>query len=216
MSRLPPALQPGLAAFFDSLAARRRMEQKQLAKALQSRKIIAFLNSWQRYLTADKRKQGVDADLMIADLAGRIIHRRFKRVMRDGQALDAATPDETVHRLRIQCKKLRYAIEFFSSLYPTGKITQLVKQLKGLQDILGDFNDLSVQQQMLQGALKDLKSEQGQQRIGIAAALGGLMQSLFAEQQELRGHFTEAFVLFSDPENMALYRELFHSAQEAA
>ena len=198
------------------MSARRRMEQKQLAKALQSRKIIAFLNSWQRYLTADKRKQGVDADLMIADLAGRIIHRRFKRVMRDGQALDAATPDETVHRLRIQCKKLRYAIEFFSSLYPTGKITQLVKQLKGLQDILGDFNDLSVQQQMLQGALKDLKSEQGQQRIGIAAALGGLMQSLFAEQQELRGHFTEAFVLFSDPENMALYRELFHSAQEAA
>lgn len=216
LSRLPAALQPGLTAFFDSLADRRCTEQKRLAKALQSRKFTALLHGWQRYLAANKRKRGLDADLMAVDLASRIIHRRFKRVMRDGQALEAATPDEVVHRLRIQCKKLRYAIEFFGSLYPADKIARLVKQLKGLQDILGDFNDLSVQQQMLQSALKELKSSQEQQGVEIAAALGGLMQSLFTEQQELRGHFTEAFVLFSDPENTALYRELFRSTQETA
>jgi hypothetical protein len=35
------------------------------------------------------------------------------------------------------------------------------------------------------------------------------MQSLFQEQQELRGHFTEAFTQFSDPDNTALFNRLF-------
>ena len=212
-TRLPPVLQPGLAVFFDDLARRRAQEHKRLAKALASRKHRATLTGWRAYLAADRRKKGSDADLPVTDLAGRMIHRRFKRVMRDGQALDAATPDEAVHRLRIQCKKLRYAIEFFGSLYPADKISLLVKQLKGLQDVLGDFNDLSVQQRMLETALQQVHPTQGA-GVEVAAALGGLLQSLFAEQRELRDHFTEAFARFSAPENAALYRELFRGGRE--
>lgn len=216
-ARLPVALQPGLAAFFEDLAHRRTQEQKRLAKALASRQHRATIAGWRNYLAGKRRKKGIDADRPAVELAGRIIHRRFKRVLRDGQALDAATPDEAVHRLRIQGKKLRYAIEFFGSLYPAGKITLLVKQLKELQDLLGDFNDLAVQQRMLQTTLQELRSTQGQRSsLEIAAALGGLLQSLSAEQQVLRGHFTEAFVHFSAPENAAMYRELFRVRRETA
>jgi hypothetical protein len=50
----------------------------------------------------------------------------------------------------------------------------------------------------------------------LAAALGGLMQPLYQQQQELRSHFAEAFDQFSDPATTALFRELFRKQQEPA
>ena len=40
-------------------------------------------------------------------------------------------------------------MEFFSSLYPQDIFSQLLKPLKAVQAILGSFNDLSVQQELL-------------------------------------------------------------------
>jgi CHAD domain-containing protein len=214
LARLPASLQPGMRSFFAELVTRRQVEQKKMARALQSKKNKAILNSWKRYLSSEDRKPAPLAEMAVDDLAGQIIFRRFKRVMKDGQALAAATPDEDVHALRIQCKKLRYTIEFFGSLYPATKIQKVVRQLKKLQDILGVFNDLSVQQQMLRHTLEGL--ETGSRRhLEQAAALGGLLHSLFSEQQELRTHFAEAFARFSDPENTALFVELFTSRGES-
>ena len=49
------------------------------------------------------------------------------------QKMDAHTPDELVHELRIQCNKLRYLMEFFMNLYSGKTIKPLIKSLKGLQ-----------------------------------------------------------------------------------
>ena len=89
----------------------------------------------------------------------------------------------------------------------------LLRQLKKLQDILGTFNDLSVQQQLLQHTLGGLNA-QSRGSLETAAALGGLMQSLFIEQQALRTHFAETFALFSDPENTSMVSTLFGKKQE--
>jgi CHAD domain-containing protein len=213
LARLPPALQPGLLVFFAELTLRRQSEQKKMVRALRSKKSRTILTAWKRYLAADDREPAPAAGTAVKHLAGRLIFRRFKRVMRQGTALDAATPDFEIHRLRIQCKKLRYAIEFFSSLYPSEEMQLMVRQLKQLQDILGTFNDLSVQQQMLHRFLEGLGFRL-RRNLELAAALGGLMQSLFVEQQELRGHFAEAFAQFSDPENTALFHKLFRGKQE--
>lgn len=213
LARLPAALQPGLRIFFADLAIRRQIEHKKMARALQSKKSRAILNRWQRYLASDEREPGSKAGMAVGKLAGRVIFRRFKRVMQDGQALDAATPDQEIHRLRIQCKKLRYAIEFFSSLYPAEEVQQIVRQLKKLQDILGAFNDLSIQQQMLRRSLEGLRTGSSR-NLELAAALGGLLQSLFHEQQGLREHFAEAFTQFSDPANTALFHKLFRKIQK--
>jgi len=213
LARLPPALQPGLNRFFAELAGRRQIEQKKLVRVLRAKKSKAILAAWQGALHNQDRQPAPLAGMPVGELAGRIIVKRFKRVLRDGKALNTATPDAEVHRLRIQCKKLRYAIEFFSSLYPKDEIQKLVRHLKKLQDILGSFNDLSVQQEMLRLNLAKQRGE-SRRNLELAAALGGLMQSLFQEQQALRGHFTEAFDQFSDPETMALFHQLFRKKQE--
>ncbi len=208
LNRLPPALQPGLRDFFVALRRRRQLEQKKLVRVLRSKKTMAVLDAWQRTLAQADRQAAPRADMPVQELAGRIVTKRFKRVLRDGQALHADSPDADVHRLRIQCKKLRYAMEFFGSLYPRQEMQQLVRHLKKLQEILGDFNDLSVQQDMLRSALAALRGGSAQ-TLATAAALGGLMQSLFQEQHELRSHFVEAFEQFGDPETMALFHQLF-------
>ena len=212
-ARLPPRLQEGLADFFGRLALRRGRELKKLTRALQSRRARKILSAWEKFLVSEENRPDTGTDVPVIDLAGKIIYRRYKQVLRAGQALTATTPDEEVHRLRIQGKKLRYAIEFFSSLYPPDDIQTVVRQLKKLQDVLGDFNDLSIQQQLLERSIDDLQPE-SRRSLKLAAALGGLMHSLFQEQLQVRDHFASIFTHFSSEENIALFTGLFKPIKE--
>lgn len=56
---------------------------------------------------------------------------------------------EQLHELRIACKKLRYSIEMFGSLF--GKTAGFVESLSELQDILGALNDIVVAHRLLDG-----------------------------------------------------------------
>lgn len=62
---------------------------------------------------------------------------------------DAVTPYATLHALRIQCKYLRYTVEFTHHLLGSA-IDPLLQQLKLLQELLGDLNDAVVATQMLE------------------------------------------------------------------
>jgi CHAD domain-containing protein len=70
---------------------------------------------------------------------------RFARVRGYEAVLGDLEPalEETLHPLRIDCKRLRYTLEFVRHLLvPEGE--KLIKQLKKLQDHLGDLNDAAV------------------------------------------------------------------------
>lgn len=211
LARLQPQLRPALEAYFADISRQRRKAQRNLARYLSSGKLERFLADWERFLNAaDQADQtkGPLADKPIAILAGRIIRKHSKKVLADGHNLSAATPDAEVHQLRIECKKLRYSMEFFSSLYAQDAFSQVLKPLKAVQSILGSFNDLSVQQDLLLETIgtmqvrKDADAER-------AAALGALMQSLFEEQQPLRDHFAEVFATMSSEAQLELIASLF-------
>src|SRR5262249_51583878 len=72
---------------------------------------------------------------------------RGRRERRGGGVVESpAAPNR--HKLRIQSKKLRYAAEFFATLFTTKRAVKRRKQflsaLECLQDGLGDLNDISV------------------------------------------------------------------------
>nr|WP_321467515.1 CHAD domain-containing protein [uncultured Desulfobulbus sp.] len=210
LDRLPPSLQPGLELFFKDLYKQRQAEQNTLSRRLRTKEIATLFDDWQRCLELDDLHPAPVAHVPIKEVADPIIHRHHKKVLRCGFNLDTTTPDEEVHRLRIQCKKLRYSMEFFNSLYPQEQLQGIIKHLKKLQDILGIFNDLSVQQTMLRDALSSMNGKTASKdQVAIAAALGGLMQSLYQEQLALRGQFKEAFAQFSDAETTDLCHQLF-------
>ena len=207
-ARLPEHLQEGLHYFFEDLAKRRRFEQKKLVRTLGSPRYKKIINDWAHYLEQDDPPETANALVPVAKPANRIIFKRFKRVLADGAAITPGSPDEDLHRLRIQGKKLRYCLEFFSSLYPERDMKKLIKQLKELQNNLGDFNDLSVQQEMLQQYLAGVKPGTIKSR-KLSAAIGGLLTNLYHEHKQVRSHFEEHFKRFAARENVRLYKKIF-------
>jgi CHAD domain-containing protein len=66
----------------------------------------------------------------------RAVAKAARRAKRSGLVSD-------FHRLRIRCKRLRYSLEFSAELYD-GRTSRYVKQLTGLQDLLGLLQDAEV------------------------------------------------------------------------
>ena len=59
-----------------------------------------------------------------------------------------------LHALRIELKRLRYTLEFFSEVLGS-ELSRVIKEIKGLQDHLGDLNDADVACNMLSEILKN-------------------------------------------------------------
>lgn len=208
-NQLPETLRAGLVPFFASLVRRRNTELKVLVTALRGARFQGILTEWPYLLEEpDVTSPGGKRDIPIAALAGTIIRKRFRRILCDGRKINDETREGELHRLRIQCKKLRYSLEFFASLYDLGQMKQLIRQLKMLQNNLGDFNDLSVQQEMLLVYLFQMKEGQPDSRQS-AAAIGGLICELSRQHQWVRDHFEETFSHFCRADNMALYHKVF-------
>ena len=210
-ARLPEHLQEGLHYFFADLAKQRSREHKKLVKSLQGKRYRSIMDDWQNYLEDnDEDNQGIARQTATSVLAAKIITKRFQRILRDGKRIHRETPDEELHRLRIQGKKLRYSLEFFSSLYPEQEMKTLIKQLKLLQNNLGDFNDLSVQQEMLEHYLAAMKPGTVTSK-KLSAAIGGLLTNLYHEQRRVRTDFSDTFKRFTNKKNLSLYCTLFTS-----
>ena len=205
---MPPLLFAGLVTLFQELSTRRQREQQRLVRGLTAPRYKQILQDWQRVLDADNLEPTANSDRPIIDLARQIITGNFRRIQRDGRNIDRNTPDEKLHRLRIQCKKLRYNLEFFRSLFPEEEIGLLIKQLKRLQDNLGDFNDLSVQQEMLTRYLAAIKPG-SRKKLELGAAIGGLVTNLFHEQQRVRKKFHRIFKRFTSGSTRRLFASLF-------
>jgi inorganic triphosphatase YgiF len=94
----------------------------------------------------------------ILGFAGDVLRRCDRRLRRAGKRSEELTLDD-LHELRIEAKKIRYAIEFFKSLYPQGPVKKHVKRLVEIQDCLGAVNDSA----MCHDLLKELR---------VGAALG--------------------------------------------
>jgi CHAD domain-containing protein len=84
-----------------------------------------------------------DLDMPVSVFTSQMLDRRYRQVCRRGRHLRALTVEQR-HALRIAAKKLRYAAEFFSGLYP-GKLTKrYIRALSYLQDEFGALNDQAV------------------------------------------------------------------------
>jgi CHAD domain-containing protein len=151
-----------------------------------------------------------NADLPIIDLARKRIYAKYRRTVKDGNLILDDTKDEMLHLLRIECKKLRYLLEFFSSLFPRKKVNVLIEQLKKLQDNLGDFNDFCIQEEYLLKIAEELPTTD-QQAKKTLVAIGSLIGTLDEKKQAAKDAFAKTFTDYASPANKRLFRELFTS-----
>lgn len=214
-SMLPERLHPGLNGFVLGLKDLRKREFKAMKRHLKSPRFSRLLKDWQIYLESRVEEPSETVEVRLCrKFAAKAVKKRFKRIIRKGSECGPESPDASLHALRIEGKKLRYLLEFFRSLFPPEEIDLLVKHLKRLQNNLGEFNDLSVQQAMLGTFRSPRRTEDTEQLLSVAAALGGLITHLADRQQRVRGEFEETFADFAGEENRNLLQAIVDAGRQ--
>jgi CHAD domain-containing protein len=156
---------------------------------------------WREFLAAaaappaakKKTKRSAAAE-PVRDLAGKRIESVYRRMVRDGRAIDDTSPAQALHDLRKRGKELRYLLELFGGLWPAKQVRPMVNALKGLQDVLGRHQDREVQAANLRAMAPDLATQDDGAHALLA--LGALIDRLQAEQHEARDQFAERFSAF--------------------
>jgi CHAD domain-containing protein len=207
---LPAPLQPHLEPMREFLADHYDATQKKLARALGSAKFKSLLKSWRAFLEAPVPERSTVPNAMrpTKEVADACIWRMYRRVRKEGRAITAHSPVEELHELRKSCKKLRYLLEFFRSLYPKKQVRGPIKMLKVLLDNLGKFQDLAVQADHLRGMAQQMRDE-GRAETDTLLAMGVLVGDLFNRQEQARVEFAQIFAAFDTEDRKVLFRQLF-------
>lgn len=196
------------------LERHQRTAQRRLVRDLDSPRYARLRRDYAAWLTqlAPGETELPDARRGAPAVAGARIARAYKRVVRDGRRIDDDSPPESLHELRKDAKRLRYALECFGSLFPAEPVQALVRDLKGLQDCLGEFQDCEVQAGTLRGHAEDLaRAEAG---AGTLLAMGALVEQLAERQHRARTAFHTRFARFDTPANGSVVRTVFAKATD--
>ena len=89
-------------------------------------------------------------DRTIAAYAAEVLDRRVKKARKQGKQLSDLDPGQR-HKLRIRIKKIRYAADFFGSLYRNSDQNELAgfsARLKRIQSALGSLNDFMAHREL--------------------------------------------------------------------
>jgi triphosphatase len=142
---LPAALEEhgdaALAARLKRRVARRRSREREAAReALRAgAHALALLEISQWIAHAEPAADPAPRSTLV-ELAARIIRKRRKRLFTRALMLGSADCAEQ-HRVRIDAKRLRYALDALGSLFRPKPLEPFAATVEALQDVLGDCND---------------------------------------------------------------------------
>ncbi len=207
---LPAVLHDDIDPLFDYIGKQRSVSLRKVIRNLNSNKYRKIMQNWEAFLNEPQHDlvSGSNAIVPVFELASKRIYKQYIDVVKAGNRYFEDRDDEKLHKLRIQCKKLRYLIQFFANLFPPKKISILVEQLKKLQDVLGDYNDLSVQVNYLIEVAKEMPANLSRLNKTLVA-IGSLIGEMETKRQSVKASFAETFMHFSSRQNQKLFRELF-------
>ena len=124
-----------------------------MRKALHSARYARLTLGWLEWLSSLALPSAEDGD---APSLRRHATKRVRRLFGHLYASPSLTSLDTAarHQVRIDAKRLRYALEFFASLASRRTRTDTVKTLARVQSVLGEANDTMVALQHLENWLR--------------------------------------------------------------
>jgi CHAD domain-containing protein len=203
----------GLEPLLEAWESEREKARAEMLAHLNSRKYHDFIWAFNSFLNTPGEGtrpagQNPPAPDRVCEVAPVLIYTRLAAVRAYDRLLGHATIEQ-LHALRIEFKKLRYAVEFFREvLGDESKAT--IGELKTLQDHLGELHDADIATQILREFLQTWETEQESLPANEQQSPAGILNYLaarFNERQRLMTTFPEAWQRFSQPEfrmNLAL------------
>lgn len=207
---LPEAVRADIDPLRTFLLRHQRLEHQALLKVLNSARYRRLLKSWRKFLEqpVSERSTLANARRPVIAVSCRRIWRVYRNILREGNTIDSDSPATALHEIRKTGKKLRYLMEFFQSLFPEEEIRELIRELKLLQDNLGDFQDYEVQVTALKRFGEQMVDEDAVPA-GTLLAMGMLIDGLEQRQHQAREEFAGRFANFSLQKNQDKFRKLF-------
>jgi CHAD domain-containing protein len=108
---------------------------------------------------------------ILGKVAQGVLDKALERAKKKARA--AKSDPEAFHHLRIALKKLRYTSEFLAPLYDEKSVRRYLKNLKALQERLGQLNDGAHLRTTL-GHLREAGSRKANQEPSLQFALGAV------------------------------------------
>jgi CHAD domain-containing protein len=203
-ARLTSADPGDLDPFRSFLVKHRSAERRRLVRGLRSKRFQNLLGDWCAELV---EVTAADGGPTVAMLARRRLTQAYRNAARRGRRIDEDSPSDDVHELRKRCKELRYLLEVFRPVCDNTPHRALLKELKSLQDTLGDFQDGEVQRE----AVRDFAAammEQGAAPPKTLLAMGEMAAQLDAHQLNARAALAGRLQPFLADENRARVKAL--------
>lgn len=184
--------QADLQAVIEKLDAQRTKARKNLNKILDKADYRRFVDNYSAFLTHQSKSHedanGAVQPTQIRHILPGIIYQHLGAARAYDTVLsDADLP--TLHALRIELKRLRYAVSLFSDVLGSS-IKEFVKPLKAMQDHLGRMQDIATTQAILNPMVSELSDGQGE-------TLQLYLDRIEAECQDLRQQFPELWRHFN-------------------
>jgi len=197
LSRIP-ASGPWAASLEGFLAAAKFRQEKAVAlarDAVGSRRYQELLLGIGAWIAAEAWLEALDDEgrarmhQSAREFARAELERRHRKLVKGGEHLAALAPEER-HRMRIAAKKLRYAGEFFSSLFPGKPARAYTSALGALQDVLGALNDAATTERLV----RDVGGENA--NTSVVAAAGFAEGWVASETAHRVAHMEEIWEVF--------------------
>jgi len=160
LDTLPPAQQSGLDSLRAVWEAEREQARGKMLAYLDSDRYIRFQEQFGEFLQTPAAgalpvisEQNEPLPHRLRHVVPVAVYRRMAAIRAyDEWVTGSAVPLERLHRLRIAAKRLRYTLEFFQEVLAP-ETRDLIKEMKKLQDHLGDLHDAVVASNLLRDFL---------------------------------------------------------------
>ena len=199
---LPEEEQSSLDPLLADWQEQREAKRDQMLEYLDGKRYERFVRDFGEFVvTEGAGALPVPADKplphRVCHLVPTLIYNRYQ-VVRGYETVIEGAPIEILHALRIDCKRLRYSLEFFREVLAP-EAEDVIKEVVTVQDHLGDLHDADVACSLLVAFLEGWARAAQRERINVS----GVTRYLVAKQTDLRElieSFPEAWQHFNRPE----------------
>ncbi len=206
LETLPEESGQGLNLLLETWKGQREEARAKMVAYLDSLRYQQFKERFFDFLTSPGRGEqpppvGHPVPNRVFEVAPVLIYSRLAAVRAYGPWLDNASIEQ-LHGLRIEFKKLRYAVEFFRDVLGE-EARDVINDLKLMQDHLGDLNDAQVATQLLGDFLASWDDKQKDLPINerqSPEALVAYLVDRHAERYRLLATFHETWGYFNRDE----------------
>jgi CHAD domain-containing protein len=187
---------------------RRRIPLNALKEALKSRRFQNFERRLKEFLEEpcmDCPELPLGMKKM-REVAPPNVTTKFESVIDQGHKISTKSELPEFHCLRIQVKRLRYALEFVAPAYGNS-LNDVILQTVRLQDNLGDLQDTVFNQKLIKRILKDCKGKLLDDR--LIFILGEIYQLQGEIARERQKAFNDIWVPFSSEQTIISLNKIF-------